>query len=267
LGKSWQDLVIFLEILPYEYKQFEKGRECIDILDWLDERNKLGKLHDALNKIDRDDLVLFLEEEKSDDSSHATTVHHTATQKHVSSENADELKNRKNHAVQSVKKIIPWLVGLIIVILIVTFASDKFRTLIDDSEKAQVKQSPVSEPSSVDILIDDSEKPPEKQSPVSEPSSVDELKVSYAPFEYTINEHQPQFIKDAQTSLSVAFQNIYGGDIVSLNISPIGEQSFVRAVFSGYTEEFKSSTGVFNVQILSIDYSNKKVVVQVSRKS
>jgi len=272
LGKSWQDLAIILEIPSSECKQFEKGRECLDILNWLDERNKLGKLYDALSEIDRDDLVLFLEEEKSDDHSHTAT------------------------RIVLGNKTIEWFIALTIGILVATDAHSWAQTemkfakywftknqgvranyipviayntfrIFDGFEKKPEKQPPVSESSSVDTLIDYSEKPLEKQSLISEPSSVDELKVSYTPFEYTINEHQPQFIKDAQTSLSVIFQNIDGEDFVSLNISPTGEQSFVRAVLSGYTEEFKSSVGVFNVQILSIDYDNKKVVVQVSRKS
>ncbi|MCP4353784.1 MAG: hypothetical protein GY795_50700 [Desulfobacterales bacterium] len=133
------------------------------------------------------------------------------------------------------------LLGLIIAILtlIVTVAPNEVRTLIGLER-------------------------PENRSPFSES---DESKVTYAPFEYTVNEHQPRFIKDAKTSLSVVFQNIEGEYFVSLNISPKGEKSSVRAVLSGYTEEFKSSVGVFNVQVLNIDYEKKKVVVQVSRKS
>jgi hypothetical protein len=95
----------------------------------------------------------------------------------------------------------------------------------------------------------------------------DDLKVSYVPFEYTVHEHHPQFVKDAQTHLSVVFQDIDGEDFVTLNISPTGKKSSIRAVLSGYTEEFNSSVGVFNVQILNIDYDSKKVVVQISRKS
>jgi hypothetical protein len=159
-------------------------------------------------------------------------------------ENSNITTNDK--AIVFGNRTIKWFIALTIGILVV-IAYNKFRT------------------------FDDFEKNPEKQSPVLEHSlpinDLNDSKVSYAPFEYTINEHQPQFIKDAQTSLSVVFQNIDGEDFVSLNISPIGEQSFVRAVLSGNTEEFKSSVGVFNVQILSIDYSSKKVVVQVSRKS
>jgi len=145
---------------------------------------------------------------------------------------------------------IQWFIGLIIAILtlIATFATDEFRTFIGLGEP-HVKQIPVQEkpPLSVDEL--------------------DESKASYTPFAYTLNEHQPQFVKEAKTSLSVVFQNIDGEEFVSLTIFPTGENSFIHAVLSGYTEEFKSTAGVFNVQILSIDYDNKKVVVQISRKS
>ncbi|MCW5213049.1 hypothetical protein VU04_09085 [Desulfobulbus sp. TB] len=83
---------------------------------------------------------------------------------------------------------------------------------------------------------------------------------------YTVIEHQPLFIREAHTNLSVIFQNFEGEEFVSLNIAPEGEKSSVRAALRGYTEEFTSSTGVFYVQILDIDYKKRKVAVQVSRK-
>ncbi len=107
----------------------------------------------------------------------------------------------------------------------------------------------------------------ENQENRSSDSEPDKPKISYAPFEYTINEHRSLFLQDAQTSLSVVFQNIEGEDFVSLHIFPAGGKSSVRAVLRGYTEELKSSTGVFNVQVLDIDGDNKKVLVQVSRTS
>jgi hypothetical protein len=143
---------------------------------------------------------------------------------------------------------IQWF-GLIIAILtlIATFAPGEFRTFIGLGEP-HVKQIPVLEepPLSVDDL--------------------DESKASYTPFAYTLNEHQPQFVKEAKTSLSVVFQNIDGEEFVRLTISPTGENSSIHAVLSGYTEEFKSSAGVFNVQILNIDYGNKNVMIQINRK-
>ena len=92
-------------------------------------------------------------------------------------------------------------------------------------------------------------------------------KTSAKIYDYTIYENQPLFIESAQTGLSVVCQNLYGEKFVSLTISPRGVESTVHAVLTGYTEEFESSTGIYNIQILSIDYDNKKVIVQVSRKS
>ncbi|XCN74508.1 MAG: hypothetical protein Q3M24_07105 [Candidatus Electrothrix aestuarii] len=86
------------------------------------------------------------------------------------------------------------------------------------------------------------------------------------PQNYSLIEHQPLFIRDASTNLSIRFQNIEGEEFVSLNISPTGKKSSVRPVLEGYTEDFTSSEGVFDVQVLDIDYTNQKVTVQVSRK-
>ncbi len=159
--------------------------------------------------------------------------------------------SNQNGILAKVNKILRIVLGnraiqifALILTLIATVATKEVRVFVG-LEKAQIKRPSMSEPALSD----------------------DDLKASYAPFEYTVNEHQSRFVKDAQTSLSVVFQNIDGEDFVSLNISPTGEKSSVRAVLSGYTEEFKSSSGVFNVQILNIDYDSKKVVVQVSRKS
>ncbi|MCK5523258.1 MAG: hypothetical protein KAI83_09010 [Thiomargarita sp.] len=144
---------------------------------------------------------------------------------------------------------IQWLIGLIIAVLtlIATFAPGEFRTFIGLGEP-QVKQIPVPEESSLSV------------------DELDESKVSYTPSAYTVNEHQPKFVKNVQTRFLVVFQNIDGEEFVSLTISPKGENSSIHAVLSGYTEEFKSSAGVFNVQILNIDYGNKNVMIQINRK-
>lgn len=86
-------------------------------------------------------------------------------------------------------------------------------------------------------------------------------------FQYTLEVHQPQFIKKAKSSLSITFQNVTGEDFVTLNIAPIGGKSSSHVIIDGYTENFKSAKGRFTVQILNIDYDNKKVIVQVSRRS
>lgn len=93
------------------------------------------------------------------------------------------------------------------------------------------------------------------------------LKKSKSRFQYTLQEYRPQFIKKAKTSLSITFEIVMGENVVKLNISPVGKTSSSQTISDGYTETFESSKGIFNVQILNIDYQHKKVIVQVSRKS
>lgn len=89
---------------------------------------------------------------------------------------------------------------------------------------------------------------------------------SLSKYEYTISENQPKFIEEAQTNLSVAFQNIGGVEFARLNILPVGYKSSITAILTGYTEEFVSSTGTYNVQIIHVDYDNRNILVQVSKK-
>lgn len=86
-------------------------------------------------------------------------------------------------------------------------------------------------------------------------------------YEYTISENQPKFIEGIQTNLSVAFQNVGGERFARLTISPMGYKSSISAILAGYTEEFVSSIGTYNVQITSVDYDNRNIVVQVSKKA
>ncbi|MCI5137553.1 MAG: hypothetical protein D3922_03865 [Candidatus Electrothrix sp. AR1] len=115
--------------------------------------------------------------------------------------------------------------------------------------------------------------PPPKVFPLPEPKSTPsaqkvpaEVPVPPAPTEYAIHDNQSRFVEQAQTTLSVAFQNIEGQEFVRLIISPIGKKSSRHAMLTGDTEEFTSSAGVFLVQMLTIDYDDKKVVIQVNRK-
>jgi hypothetical protein len=107
---------------------------------------------------------------------------------------------------------------------------------------------------------------PKSVSPVNEVSAEIPV-VPPAPTEYTIHDNQSCFVEEAKTNLSVAFQDIDGQEFVRLTIAPIGKKTSFRAILNGYTEEFTSSAGVFLVQILNVDYDNKKVSIQVSRKS
>ncbi|MDM8558246.1 hypothetical protein [Candidatus Parabeggiatoa sp. HSG14] len=64
LLKDWQDLADYFEIPHYERSQFEKGRECQAIWKWLEKKNKLQDLPEALKYIKRKDLLPVLEEGK-----------------------------------------------------------------------------------------------------------------------------------------------------------------------------------------------------------
>ncbi|CAK8716152.1 hypothetical protein GCAAIG_05565 [Candidatus Electronema halotolerans] len=94
---------------------------------------------------------------------------------------------------------------------------------------------------------------------------VEEAKHLPGPFSATLHENQTQFIEEAETRISITFNEEY--KIVTLTIAPDGKQTANRAVENGYTEEFTSSTGSFLVHIMNIDWSGKAVKVQMSRKS
>lgn len=83
---------------------------------------------------------------------------------------------------------------------------------------------------------------------------------------YSILETQSQFVTFAKTQLSIQFQNYSGEEFVSLYISPQGHQSIVKAIVGNDTFEFKSSTGIYFLSVLNIDYQSRTVLVQVSQK-
>ena len=106
--------------------------------------------------------------------------------------------------------------------------------------------------------------PPGKPVPKREQRHVEKPKPPSGPFSATLHESQPQVIKEAETGLSVIFNEEY--NIVTLTIAPDGRQSSNHAVLNGYSEEFTSSAGVFLVHVLSADWNSRTVAVQVSRK-
>lgn len=57
LGDSWQDLADYFDIPLHERARFQQGRECQGIWEWLELRDKLDGLLDALKYIGRDDLL------------------------------------------------------------------------------------------------------------------------------------------------------------------------------------------------------------------
>ncbi len=63
LINDWLDLADFFEIPPYRRARFQQGREPYGVWEWLEERNKLSSLEDALRFIDREDVLEDLDSE------------------------------------------------------------------------------------------------------------------------------------------------------------------------------------------------------------
>jgi hypothetical protein len=57
----WDDLADYLEIPTADKATWQKGLEPKGILDWLEERGRLGKLRDAFNYLGYDDLIGVLD--------------------------------------------------------------------------------------------------------------------------------------------------------------------------------------------------------------
>lgn len=108
--------------------------------------------------------------------------------------------------------------------------------------------------------------PRQAAAPKANPSVAHKAKEPAFPQECTIGDNKSQRIKEANAELSVAFHDEY--KTASITIAPDGKDSgWPRPVLNGYTEEFASSTGVFLVHILNVDWHSRTVTVQVSRKS
>ena len=57
IGEDWRDLADYFEIPRYKRDRFSKGYEMQDLWEWIEVRNKLDGLKDALVSIERPDLV------------------------------------------------------------------------------------------------------------------------------------------------------------------------------------------------------------------
>lgn len=60
LGEDWANLAVYFDIPPDRQRGFTRGRECHDILAWLEERDWLRRLPEGLGGIGRADLMAFL---------------------------------------------------------------------------------------------------------------------------------------------------------------------------------------------------------------
>jgi formylglycine-generating enzyme required for sulfatase activity len=61
LGEDWPDLALYFDIPRERCKGFAPGRECDGVVAWLKEQERLGELTEALDAVDRDDLIPLLE--------------------------------------------------------------------------------------------------------------------------------------------------------------------------------------------------------------
>lgn len=57
LNDNWEDLADYFDIPIQDRRRFDKGRECQRIWEWLQEREKLFGLEEALKFISREDLL------------------------------------------------------------------------------------------------------------------------------------------------------------------------------------------------------------------
>jgi hypothetical protein len=57
LGQDWQDLADYFEIPTDQRRSFTPGRGPQGVWEWLEARDKLAELPDALHYIKRDDIM------------------------------------------------------------------------------------------------------------------------------------------------------------------------------------------------------------------
>jgi WD40 repeat protein len=67
LGDSFKNLASYLGIPVREWNAWQPGSECDEILEWLKNRDRLKELPEALEKIEREDLVDLIQKSQSSD--------------------------------------------------------------------------------------------------------------------------------------------------------------------------------------------------------
>jgi hypothetical protein len=167
-----------------------------------------------------------------------------------------------------------WDVNVIIAILgiivgaIVALATPEIRQYIGLEDKPAPsppveKKTPVSRPE-LKTIPHKIKTPPVKQAAVSKPPVIHKAKEPAGPKKCTIGDNKSQRIEEAETDLSIIFNEKY--DIVTLTISPDGQEQITLPTVGIGSKEFASSTGVFLIHVLNVDWNRRTVTVQVSRK-
>ena len=166
-----------------------------------------------------------------------------------------------------------WDVGVIIALLglVVAVTTPELRNffgLKDGNTPAPVLPAPTPQPEPKAI-------PPKIETPPVKPAAVPKPKPPVIhqavqehadPQEYTIGENKSEFAKEAKARLSVSFHDDTGETTAKITISPAGKDSIVLPTVGIGSQEFASSTGVFLVHVLNVDWNSRTVTVQVSRK-
>ena len=155
--------------------------------------------------------------------------------------------------------------------LVVTITTPELRNffgLKDGNTPAPVSPVPIPQPEPKTIppkietppvkpVAEPKPKPPVIHKAVQEPAD---------PQEYTIGEKKSELVKEAKARLSVSFHDDTGEITAKITISPAGKDSITLPTVGIGSQEFASSTGVFLVHVLNVDWDSRTVTVQVSRK-
>jgi outer membrane biosynthesis protein TonB len=155
--------------------------------------------------------------------------------------------------------------------LVVTITTPELRNffgLKDSNPPAPVLPAPTPQPEPKAILPK-IETPPVKPAAVPKPKPPvihQAVQEPADPQEYTIGENKSEFAKEAKARLSVSFHDDTGEITAKITISPAGKDSIVLPTVGSGSQEFASSTGVFLVHVLNVDWNSRTVTVQVSRK-
>jgi outer membrane biosynthesis protein TonB len=155
--------------------------------------------------------------------------------------------------------------------LVVTITTPELRSffgLKDGNTPAPVSPTPTPQPKPKAI-------PPKIETPPVKPAAVPKPKPPVIhqavqepadPQEYTIGENKSELVQEAKTRLSVSFHDDTGETTAKITISPAGKEKITLPTVGIGSQEFASSTGVFLVSVLNVDWDSRTITVQVSRK-